>query len=62
MSGTLHGGISFDSSENDKKKVVEKITTHIPYSVTPPSPPENRAPYEIMWENVVQPDGSQMSI
>ena len=25
-------------------------------------PPENRAVYEIMWENIVEPDGPQMTI
>jgi len=41
------------------KVVVEEIKTHILCSVTF-FPPENRAVYEIMWKNIVQPDRSQM--
>jgi hypothetical protein len=40
-------------------KVVEKIKTHILSSVTFS---ENRAVYEIMWENMVQTDRPQMRI
>jgi len=36
------------------KVVVEKINKHILCSVT--FSPENRAVYEIMWENMVQPE------
>ena len=32
-----------------RAKVVEEIKTHILYSIT--FSPENRAVYEIMWEN-----------
>jgi phosphoribosylpyrophosphate synthetase len=41
---------------NLKTKVVEKIKTHILYSVTFFSSLENRAIYEIMWKNAVKPD------
>ena len=41
-------------------KVVEKIKTHILCSVSFFS--ENRAVYEIMWENIVEPDRPQMTI
>jgi len=41
-------------------KVVEKIKTHILCSVTFFS--QNRAVYEIMWENIVERDGPQMTI
>jgi hypothetical protein len=51
--------ISFNSSENDRK-IVEEITTHISYLVI--FLPENRAPYEIMWENMVQLDGPLITI
>jgi hypothetical protein len=40
-------------------KVVEKIKTHILFSVTFP---ENRAVYEIMWKNMVQGNRPQMTI
>jgi hypothetical protein len=48
-------------------KVVEKINTFLSsiYSVfktPPPPPPENRAVYEIMRKNVVEPDRSRMTI
>jgi hypothetical protein len=36
-------------------KVVKKIKTQSLCSISPP-PPENRAVYEIMWKNIVQPD------
>jgi len=40
-------------------KVVEKIKTHfVPITFFF----ENRAVYEIMWKNIVQPDGPQMTI
>jgi len=40
-------------------KVVEKIKTHILYSITLP---ENHAMYEIMWKNVVELDRLQMTM
>jgi hypothetical protein len=40
-------------------KVVEKIRTHMLYSIIPP---ENRDVYEVMWKNVVQPDRPQMTV
>jgi hypothetical protein len=43
-----------------QKKVVEKIKTRILCSVT--FPLENRAVYEIMWKNMVQPERPQMTI
>jgi len=39
---------------------VEKIKTHIFFVQCPVS--ENRAVYEIMWENVVEPDSPQMAM
>jgi hypothetical protein len=42
-------------------KVVEKIGTCILSSITPP-PPENHAVYEIVWKNIVEPDGPQRPI
>jgi hypothetical protein len=41
-------------------KVVENIRTHILCSRTFLS--ENRAVYEIMWKNIVQPDRQQRTI
>jgi len=41
-------------------KVVQKVKTHILHSVT--FFPENRAAYEIVWKNMVQPDRPQMTI
>jgi hypothetical protein len=39
-------------------EVLGKIKTHILCAVIPPTPsPENRAIYEIMWKNMVKPDG-----
>jgi hypothetical protein len=40
-------------------KVVDEIKTHILSSVTFS---ENHAFYEIMWENMVEPDRPQMTI
>jgi len=40
--------------------IVEKIKTHILCSIT--FFPQNCAIYEIMWENVVEPDRPQMTI
>jgi len=42
-------------------KAVEKIKIHILCTITFFSF-ENRAVYEIMWKNIVQPDGPQMVI
>jgi len=41
-------------------KVVQKIQTHILCSITFFS--ENRAVYEMKWENIVEPDWPQMTI
>jgi len=43
-------------------KAVQKIKTHILCSVTLIFFPENRAVYEIMWENTVESDRLQMTI
>jgi hypothetical protein len=45
---------------NVSEKVVEKIETHILCSVTFFS--ENLAIYEVMWNNMVQPDRPQIAI
>ena len=44
---------------NVSGKFVEKIETHILYSIFFF---ENCAVYEIMWKNVVEPDRPQMTI
>ena len=44
----------------EKKGVVENIKMHIQCSNF--FPPENRAVYEIMWKNTVEPDRPQMTI
>jgi len=44
---------------NISDKVVAKIKTHILCSI--PFFSENCAIYEIMWENMVEPDGPQMT-
>ena len=41
-----------------RTKVVQKIKTHFVFNNFPS---ENRAVYEIMWENVVEPDRPQMA-
>jgi len=41
-------------------KVVEKIKTHFMFNDF--FPPENRAVYEVMWKNNIQPDRPQMAI
>jgi len=43
---------------------VENIKTHVLCSVTSFffSLLENRAVYEVMWKNIVEPDGLQMAI
>jgi hypothetical protein len=49
--------------KNVSDKFVEKIKTHIILFLIPPPPPsENRAVYELMWKNVVDPDRTQMAI
>jgi hypothetical protein len=40
-------------------KVLEKIKTHFMFNNFFP---ENRAVYEIMWKNMVQPDRPQMAV
>jgi hypothetical protein len=42
-------------------KVVEKITTHVLCSITPP-PLQNRAVYEIMWKYIIERGRPQMKI
>jgi hypothetical protein len=44
-----------------QKKFVEKIKTHILCTLNF-FPPENRAVYEIMWRNTVEPEKPQMTI
>jgi hypothetical protein len=41
-------------------KLLEKIKTLILYPVTPL--PKNRAVYELMWKNIVEPDRPQMTV
>jgi len=43
-----------------EKKFVRKIKTRISYSIT--FFPENRAVYEIVWKNIVEPDKPQVTI
>ena len=43
-------------------EIVEEIKTHTLCSITFPPPPENRAVYELMWENNVESGRSQMTI
>ena len=40
---------------------MEKIKANILYSLTSPPSTENIAVYEIMWENIVQPERPQMT-
>jgi hypothetical protein len=42
-------------------KLVEKIKTHISYSINFFFS-ENHAVYEIMWKNTVEPDRPQMAV
>jgi len=44
--------MNFIEIRNVSDKIIEKIRTHVAYSITPPFF-ENRAVYEIMWKNVV---------
>ena len=46
--------------EKFQTKVAEKIKTHFLYSIT--FVLENRAIYEIMWTNTVQPDRSHTTV
>jgi hypothetical protein len=46
---------------NVSGKIIEKIKTTLLCSKAF-FPPENRAVYEIMWKNLVQPDRSQMTV
>jgi hypothetical protein len=41
-------------------KFVEKIKTHFIFTTF--SPQKNHAVYEIMWKNMVQPDGSRITM
>ena len=41
------------------RSCTENKNTHFMFNIPPP---ENRAVYEIMWKNMVQPDRSQVSI
>jgi hypothetical protein len=67
MTGTLHENqctffvISHSVLLRMQTKFVEKIKTHILCSISFLST-ENRAVYEIMWENIVEPDRPQMII
>jgi NADPH-dependent 7-cyano-7-deazaguanine reductase QueF-like protein len=45
---------------NVSDRLVEKTKTHISYSIT--FSPENRTVYEIMWENIAEPDKPQINI
>jgi len=42
-------------------KVLKKVTKHLVCSITVFFSPENRAVYEVMWKNIVEPDGPQMT-
>ena len=48
--------------EKFQAEIVEKIRTHILYSVTLFFFFENRPVYEIMWKNIVQPERPQMTV
>ena len=45
---------------NVANKFVDKIKTHFMFSNSPP-PPQNRAVYEVMWGNMVEPDRPQIT-
>ena len=45
---------------NVSTKVVEKIKTHILYSMKSPTP-DNRAVYELIWKYMVHPDRQGMT-
>ena len=51
--------LAYFSSEWElfQTNVLEKIKTHVLGSVNSPPPPapENRAVYEVMWKNIVEP-------
>jgi hypothetical protein len=51
----------FLDREMFQTKFVENMTAHILCSIIPPLP-EYLAVYEIMWRNMVQPDGPQTTI
>ena len=53
--------LNFLKREMFRTKVAEKIKTHIFMSDNTFSP-ENRAVYETMWKNRVEPDRPQMTI
>jgi len=40
-------------------KVVQRIKTLVVFNIPPP---ENRAVYEIIWKNMLEPDRLQMTI
>jgi hypothetical protein len=44
-------------------KILKKVTTHFVCSFFSSSsfPSENRAVYEVMWKNIVEPVGPQMT-
>jgi len=46
--------------KNISHKAVEKIKTHIPMFNNSFFSPENRAAYEIMWKNTVEPGRSRI--
>jgi hypothetical protein len=50
----------FLDREMFQTKVIQKVTKHVLHSATIFN--ENRAVYEIMWKNIVQPDRPQMTI
>jgi hypothetical protein len=59
----IYINISLNSSYNEKyfrKKIVEKIKTHILYAIIFSS--EKDVIYEIMWGNMVQPGRPQMTM
>jgi len=66
MTGSLHEDLCRFISRvillrirNFSDKVVQKIKTHILCSITFFA--ENLAVYEVMWKNVVEPGGPQMT-
>jgi hypothetical protein len=67
MTTNIHfGHISLNSFLECKlfeANVVDKMITHILYSLIPPSPPQkNRAVYEIVWKSIREPGKPQMTI
>ena len=57
----IYDNISLNSSSNEKcfRLRCVKIEAHILYSITFLS--ENRVVYEILWENMAQPDRPRMT-